>query len=44
MISSKSYGLQNETRQYLRRLYSYGRELNSSDVADIDNFIKGLKQ
>jgi hypothetical protein len=44
MIESKSYGLQNETRQYLRRLYSYGRELNSSDVADIDNFIKGLKQ
>lgn len=44
MISSKSYGLQNETRQYLRRLYSYGRELNLSDVTDIDNFIKGLKQ
>ena len=44
MIASKSYGLQNETRQYLRRLYSYGRELNSSDIADIDNFIKGLKQ
>lgn len=44
MINSKSYGLQNETRQYLRRLYSYGRELNSSDVSDIDNFIKGLKQ
>ena len=44
MIASKSYGLQTETRQYLRRLYSYGRELNSSDVADIDNFIKGLKQ
>ena len=44
MIPTKSYGLQNETRQYLRRLYAYGRELNSSDVADIDNFIKGLKQ
>ena len=44
MIDSKSYGLQNETRQYLRRLYAYGRELNLSDVADIDNFIKGLKQ
>lgn len=44
MISSKSYGLQNETRQYLRRLYAYGRELASTDVADIDNFIKGLKQ
>jgi hypothetical protein len=41
---NKSYGLQTETRQYLRRLYSYGRELNPSDVADIDNFIKGLKQ
>jgi len=44
MIQSKSYGLQTETRQYLRRLYAYGRELNLSDVADIDNFIKGLKQ
>jgi hypothetical protein len=44
MIQTKSYGLQNETRQYLRRLYAYGRELNPSDVADIDNFIKGLKQ
>ena len=44
MINSKSYGLQTETRQYLRRLYSYGRELKLSDVADIDNFIKGLKQ
>jgi hypothetical protein len=44
MISSKSYGLQNETRQYLRRLYAYGRELAPADVADIDNFVKGLKQ
>jgi hypothetical protein len=44
MIQSKSYGLQNETRQYLRRLYAYGRELNPTDVADIDNFVKGLKQ
>ena len=44
MIDSKSYGLQTETRQYLRRLYSYGRELNLSDVADIDIFIKGCKQ
>lgn len=44
MISSKSYGLQNETRQYLRRLYAYGRELAPTDVNDIDNFIKGLKQ
>ena len=44
MISSKSYGLQNETRQYLRRLYSYGKELVGADVTDIDNFIKGLKQ
>jgi len=44
MIQTKSYGLQNETRQYLRRLYAYGRELNLSDVSDIDNFIKGLKQ
>jgi hypothetical protein len=44
MLQSKSYGLQNETRQYLRRLYAYGKELNTTDVADIDNFIKGLKQ
>lgn len=44
MISSKSYGLQNETRQYLRRLYAYGRELAPTDVNDIDNFVKGLKQ
>lgn len=44
MISSKSYGLQNETRQYLRRLYAYGRELAPADVNDIDNFVKGLKQ
>lgn len=44
MIQTKSYELQNETRQYLRRLYAYGRELNLSDVSDIDNFIKGLKQ
>jgi len=44
MINSKSYGLQNETRQYLRRLYAYGRELAPADVADIDNFVKGLKQ
>jgi hypothetical protein len=43
MINSKSYGLQNETRQYLRRLYAYGRELAPADVADIDNFVKGLK-
>ena len=44
MISSKSYGLQNETRQYLRRLYAYGRELAGADVVDVDNFVKGLKQ
>jgi hypothetical protein len=40
----KSYGLQNETKKYLRRLYAYGRELAPTDVADLDNFIKGLKQ
>ena len=44
MILSKSYGLQNETRQYLRRLYAYGKELAGTDVNDVDNFIKGLKQ
>jgi len=44
MIQSKTYGLQSETRQYLRRLYAYGRELAPADVADIDNFVKGLKQ
>ena len=40
----KSYGLQSETKQYLRRLYAYGRELAPTDIADVDNFIKGLKQ
>jgi hypothetical protein len=43
-MQSRSYGLQNETRQYLRRLYAYGKELAPADVADIDNFVKGLKQ
>jgi hypothetical protein len=40
----KTYGLQNETKQYLRRLYAYGRTLRGEDVNDIDNFVKGLKQ
>jgi hypothetical protein len=44
MIPTKSYSLQNETRQYLRRLYAYGKELNGVDIADLDNFIAGLKQ
>jgi hypothetical protein len=44
MILTKSYGLQKETRQYLKRLYAYGRELESSDIIDIDNFIDGCKQ
>lgn len=43
-MKTKSYGLQNETRQYLRRLYSYGRELQGADIADLDDFVKGLKQ
>lgn len=43
-MNTKTYGLQNETRQYLRRLYSYGRELRGEDINDIDEFIKGLKQ
>lgn len=43
-MNTKLYGLQNETRQYLRRLYSYGRELVGLDITDIDDFIKGLKQ
>ena len=43
-LETKTYGLQNETRQYLRRLYSYGRELTGTDIADIDDFVKGLKQ
>ena len=43
-MKTKTYGLQNETRQYLRRLYSYGRELAGTDIADIDDFVKGLKQ
>ena len=44
MLRSKSYGLQKETRQYLRRLYAYGRTLAGPDIADIDDFVKGLKQ
>lgn len=43
-MKTKSYGLQNETRQYLRRLYAYGRELQGADIADLDDFVKGLKQ
>lgn len=42
--NSRTYGLQKETRNYLRRLYTFNRELASSDIADIDNFIKGCKQ
>lgn len=44
MALTRSYGLAPETRQYLRRLYAYGRELNKADIVDIDNFVKGLKQ
>jgi hypothetical protein len=43
-MKSKTYGLQQETRTYLRRLYAYGRELRGEDINDIDEFIKGLKQ
>lgn len=42
-MKTKTYGLQQETRQYLRRLYTYGRELRGEDIADIDEFIKGCK-
>jgi hypothetical protein len=42
-MKSKTYGLQQETRTYLRRLYAYGRELRGEDINDIDEFIKGLK-
>jgi hypothetical protein len=44
MLYSKTYGLQKETRNYLRRLYTFNRELDSSDIADLDSFIKGAKQ
>jgi hypothetical protein len=44
MLYSKTYGLQKETRNYLRRLYAFNRELAPSDIVDIDNFIKGTKQ
>lgn len=40
----RTYGLAPETRQYLRRLYAYGRELKGDDISDIDNFVRGLKQ
>lgn len=41
---AKYIGIQTETKQYIKRLATFNRKLNSSDVADIDNFIKGLKQ
>ena len=44
MILTKSYGLQKETKQYLKRLYAYNRVLEYSDIIDIDNFIDGCKQ
>lgn len=44
MLYTKTYGLQKETRNYLRRLYTFNRELAPSDIADLDNFIKGTKQ
>jgi hypothetical protein len=40
----KYTGLQNETKQYIKRLSTLGKKLNLSDIGDIDNFIKGLKQ
>lgn len=43
-MNTRTFGLQKETRNYLRRLYAYGRELRGEDVADIDEFVKGLKQ
>lgn len=43
-MNTRTFGLQKETRNYLRRLYTYGRELSPVDVNDIDDFIKGLKQ
>lgn len=42
-MKTKTYGLQQETRQYLRGLYAYGRELRGGDIADIDEFINGCK-
>jgi hypothetical protein len=40
----KYFSLQNETKQYIKRLSTFGKVLNGADVTDIDNFIKGLKQ
>jgi len=40
----KYIGLQTETKQYIKRLSTFNRKLNPTDITDIDNFIAGLKQ
>jgi hypothetical protein len=40
----KSYGLQRETKAYLRRLRAAGRVLDKSAIADIDDFVRGMKE
>lgn len=41
---AKYIGLQTETKQYIKRLSTFNRKLNPTDITDIDNFIAGLKQ
>jgi hypothetical protein len=40
----KYFSLQNETKIYIKRLSTFGKVLNGADIADLDNFIAGLKQ
>jgi hypothetical protein len=44
MTQTKTYGLQRETRAYLRRLRAAGRVLEQSSIADIDDFVRGMKE
>jgi hypothetical protein len=40
----KYFSLQNETKQYIKRLATFNTKLTGADIADLDNFIAGLKQ
>jgi hypothetical protein len=40
----KTYGLQRETKAYLRRLRAAGRVLDKSAIADVDDFVRGMKE
>jgi len=40
----KYFSLQNETKQYIKRLATFNTKLAGADIANLDNFIAGLKQ